>query len=241
MPLSSNKLQNPVPSHVGIIMDGNGRWAKNQGKPRLFGHNRGVEIISNIIQAAIELKIKYLTLFSFSTENWQRPTEEINGLFELIETFIDAKQNDFLKEEIRFTIIGDLSAFPNHIIQKLSNLVHDSQNHLKMTVCIALNYGGKHDIVQAAQSFAREISQGKLAIEDLTEARFAQYLYTNTMPEPELIIRTSGEQRISNFLLWQIAYSELYFSDTLWPDFTRECFFQAITAYQTRNRRIGNI
>ena len=237
----SQNYPNPPPQHIGIIMDGNGRWAKTKGKDRLFGHRRGVETVSDVIKAALEHNIRYLTFFSFSTENWRRPKDEIDGLFKLINYFIDDKADEFLKENIRFQTVGDIATLPEKTQTKINNLAQRSQDGARMTVCVALNYGGRADIVQASKKIATLVKNGAFDIDSLDEAQFQKFLYTSGMPDPELIIRTSGEQRISNFMLWQIAYSELYFTDILWPDFDRTAFAEAIDNYQKRTRRLGNI
>ncbi len=232
-------ILNPIPRHVGIIMDGNGRWAENQTKERLYGHQKGVETVSDIIKAALELKIDFLTLYTFSTENWLRPKQEVSGLFQLIESFISDKEQEFLRENIRFTCIGDLSALPAKTQKMLQSLIEKSANGERLTICAALNYGGRAEIITAVKQFAQNALQNPALISKLNEQEFASLLYTNDMPEPELIIRTGGEKRISNFLLWQSAYSEWYFTDILWPNFSKQDFFTAVDFYRTRKRRFG--
>ena len=232
-------ILNPIPNHVGIIMDGNGRWAENQTKERLYGHRKGVETVSDIIKAALELKIEFLTLYTFSTENWLRPKQEVSGLFQLIESFIGDKEQEFLRENIRFTCIGDLSALPAKTQKMLHSLMEKSEKGNRITICAALNYGGRAEIINAVKKFSQSTLQNPELISKLDEKEFESLLYTADMPEPELIIRTGGERRVSNFLLWQSAYSELYFTDILWPNFGKKDFFEAVEFYRTRKRRFG--
>ncbi len=236
----STALHNPTPKHIGIIMDGNGRWAKQRKQQRLFGHRKGVEKVSDIIQVAIDIDVKFLTLYSFSTENWRRSEDEVSGLFKLIEQFIKDKGKEFLQENIRFTCIGDLSALPDKTQKALNQLVEQTCDNTRITICAALNYGGRADIMQAAQKFAKMVADKEIAADALDEPLFDSLLNTSDMPAPELIIRTGGEKRVSNFLIWQSAYSEFYFTDSLWPDFSKDEFLAAIEFYQTRNRRFGN-
>ncbi len=232
-------IDNPIPHHIGIIMDGNGRWAKNKTQARLDGHRSGVETVSDIIKAALELKVKRLTLYTFSTENWLRPKKEITGLFGLIDSYIASKQEEFLKENIRFTCIGDLSALPKETQDSLYQLIEKSAKNDRFTVCTAINYGGRAEIVHAAKKIAQMALKNPDMIDKIDETTVASCLYDADMPDPELIIRTGGEKRVSNFLIWQAAYSEWYFTDVLWPDFKKQNFFDAIDFYKTRQRRFG--
>ena len=228
-----------LPSHVAIIMDGNGRWAKKQGKLRLFGHNNGVSSVRAVTEASAELGLKYLTLYAFSTENWNRPQDEVNGLMKLLIQTIEAETPTLNKNNVRLLSIGDSSRMPEDVNKRLQACIKTTENNTGLTLILALSYSSRWEITKATQDIANDIAQGIIKKEEITEELISNYLCTKNIPDPELLIRTSGEYRISNFLLWQIAYSELYFTDVLWPDFQKEDLYKAIVNYQSRERRFG--
>jgi undecaprenyl diphosphate synthase len=228
-----------LPEHIAIIMDGNGRWAKDRGKNRLFGHSNGVKAVREVSEGCAELGVKYLTLYAFSTENWNRPILEVSGLMDLLVKTTMAEVKTLMDNNIRLRTIGHIDAMPASTGRELRRAMELTAGNTRMDLVLALNYSGKADIVQAAQALAREVKEGLLKPEDINEQLLNQHLYTAGMPDPELMIRTSGEQRISNFLLWQLAYSEFYFTEKFWPDFDREELYQAILTYQARERRFG--
>ncbi|TCP94965.1 undecaprenyl diphosphate synthase [Cricetibacter osteomyelitidis] len=231
--------QDNIPQHVAIIMDGNGRWAEQQGKMRIFGHKNGVAAVRRAVSFARQNGIKLLTLYAFSSENWNRPEAEVSALMTLFTQALDMEVKKLHKNNIRLNIIGDTVRFSEKLQAKIRKAEQLTENNTALTLNIAANYGGCWDIVQAARQLASEVQQNQLATEDINEELFQKYLVTKEQPPVDLLIRTSGEQRISNFLLWQIAYAELYFSDVLWPDFDENEFKQAMLAYQQRNRRFG--
>jgi len=228
-----------LPRHIAIIMDGNGRWAKQHGKPRVFGHQSGVKAVRETTEAAAELGVKYLTLYAFSTENWNRPKFEVNALMALLVETIRKEVKTLNKNNIRLTAIGNLSRLPEKSQKALQKAIDDTADNTRMTLVLALNYSAKWEIMNAVKSLATEVENGSLTSEGIDEEIFANALATKGMPDPELLIRTSGETRISNFLLWQIAYSELYFTPTFWPDFRKNNLYKAILDYQNRERRFG--
>ncbi|MGK0366194.1 MAG: undecaprenyl diphosphate synthase [Saprospiraceae bacterium] len=228
-----------LPLHIAIIMDGNGRWAKQHGKPRVFGHQSGVKSVRETTEAAAELGIKYLTLYAFSTENWNRPKFEVNALMALLVETIRKEVKTLNKNNIRLAAIGDLTRLPEKSQKALQKAMDDTSGNTRMTLVLALNYSAKWEIMNAVKSLAAQVEEGKLTSEAIDEEVFANALATRGMPDPELLIRTSGETRISNFLLWQIAYSELYFTPTFWPDFRKNSLYKAILDYQNRERRFG--
>lgn len=226
-----------IPEHVAIIMDGNGRWAKAQGLPRTAGHQQGVETVKKITEEATRLGIKYLTLYTFSTENWNRPSDEIAALMKLI---IDHLEEEiFMKNNVRFRMIGDMSRIPEAVQQRINECVARTAANDKMTMVIALSYSSRWELTRTTQRIAQEVLEHKLKLEDITEETINSHLETAFMPDPDLLIRTGGELRISNYLLWQCAYTELYFCDTYWPDFNEEELHKAIHDYQSRERRFG--
>ncbi len=227
-----------VPQHVAIIMDGNGRWAKKQGNIRLVGHKFGVGSVRTVTEAAAAIGIRYLTLFVFSTENWNRPAAEVQGLMSLLSSTIDGELADLMKNNVRLQVVGDWN-LPNALADKLRKSVEQTKNNTGLTLVLALSYSGRWDMTQAAKAIAREVAEGKLAPDQIDDSVFQNHLATAQTPDPELVIRTSGEFRISNFLLWQAAYSEFYFTPTLWPDFNAEELYKAIVDYQHRERRFG--
>lgn len=230
-----------LPRHIAVIMDGNGRWAKQHGKPRVFGHQSGVKAVRETTEAAAELGVKYLTLYAFSTENWNRPKLEVNALMTLLVETIRKEVRTLNKNNIRLAAIGNLAALPAKSQKALKEAIEETADNDRMTLVLALNYSAKWEIMQAVKSLAERVETGDMTAADIDETVFAQALATKGMPDPELLIRTSGETRISNFLLWQIAYSELYFTPTFWPDFRKNDLYKAILNYQNRERRFGKI
>lgn len=228
-----------LPRHIAIIMDGNGRWAKKHGKNRYYGHQAGVESVRKITEAATRLGIKYLTLYTFSTENWNRPVEEVEGLMHLLVESIQKETPTFQKNNIQFRVIGDMSVMPKTAKEKLDQCIEDTNKNTGLTLILAISYSSRWEITNAAKILADDVKRGKINASQINEESFSKNLSTNTYPDPDLLIRTSGELRISNFLLWQIAYTELYFTETLWPDFNENEFYQAIINYQQRERRFG--
>ena len=228
-----------IPQHIAVIMDGNGRWAKLHGKERLFGHYNGVESVRAVITASVQLGIKYLTLYTFSTENWNRPKAEVDGLMELLVDNIIKETPTFHKHNIRFTTIGDNSLLPEKALRKLDECIADTASNTGMTLVLALSYSSRWEITDAVRRIAMKVKNGELNIDDIDGQVGSDNLTTAGIPDPELLIRTSGELRLSNYLLWQLAYTELYFTDTLWPDFREESLYEAIVDYQKRERRFG--
>jgi len=230
---------NKLPSHVAIIMDGNGRWARKHGHDRAFGHHKGVDAVRTVSEAAAELGIRYLTLYTFSTENWNRPQDEVEALMHLFVETIEKEIPTLNKNNIRLNAIGNIDGLPEINREKLLNTIVQTKNNKRMVLTLALNYSGRWEIIEAVKKMIKDGKSGKLNPEMINCEVISKYMDTVAMPDPELLIRTSGEQRISNFLLWQIAYSELYFSPKLWPDFNKEDFYKAILEYQKRERRFG--
>jgi undecaprenyl diphosphate synthase len=232
---------NKLPAHIAIIMDGNGRWAKTHGKPRVFGHKNGVLSVREVTEASAELGISYLTLYAFSTENWSRPSFEVNALMALLVDTVKRELSTLNKNNIRLQAIGDLSKLPDMTRKTLLEGIEQTKNNTRMTLILALNYSSRWEIVEAVKKIATQVKDGLLSANDITSDIFSEYLTTKDIPDPELMIRTSGEHRISNYLLWQAAYAELYFTSVLWPDFRKEHFYQAILDFQGRERRFGKI
>lgn len=230
---------NNLPKHIAIIMDGNGRWARGKGKFRIFGHQNGVTAVREVTEACAEIGISYLTLYAFSTENWKRPTREVNALMDLLVKTIQKELPTLQKNGIRLQAIGNIGSLPEKCHKGLMEAIEQTSANQRMTLNLALSYSAKWDITNAVQLIANDIKSGKLQPVDIDDVLISSYLSTKNMPEPELLIRTSGEYRISNFLLWEIAYSELYFTDVLWPDFRKEDLLEAIIDYQQRERRFG--
>ncbi|WP_315291380.1 isoprenyl transferase [Hoylesella loescheii] len=226
-----------IPRHIAIIMDGNGRWAKERGKERSFGHQAGVDTVRRITSECVRLGVKFLTLYTFSTENWSRPETEIAALMGLVLSSLE--DEIFMKNNVRFQVVGDIERLPQSVQDKLRETMEHTARNTAMTMVVALSYSSRWELTRAAQSIARDVKQGTLQPEDITEELMNQRLETAFMPDPELLIRTGGELRISNYMLWQIAYSELYFCDTYWPDFNEVDLHQAIASYQARQRRFG--
>ena len=226
-----------IPQHIAIIMDGNGRWAVERGKERSYGHQAGVEAVRRITTACSNMGVKYLTLYTFSTENWNRPADEVAALMGLVLTSLE--DEIFMKNNVRFRVVGDRSRIPEEVNKKLAETEEHTAKNDTMTMVVALSYSSKLELTNAARQIAQEVKDGKLNVSDITEDTINERLWTNFMPDPELLIRTGGELRISNYLLWQIAYSELYFCDTYWPDFDEAALHKAIESYQRRQRRFG--
>lgn len=228
-----------LPKHVAIIMDGNGRWAKQRGLIRSLGHESGVATVRQITEAASELGIGFLTLYTFSTENWNRPKQEVDALMNLIVVSIEQQTPDLIKNNVRLTTIGNMARMPEFARERLSKCMDDTSHCTGLVLCLALSYSARWEIVEACKTIASKASQGLINVDDINEDVVAQAMTTCDMPDPDLLIRTAGDERISNFLLWQIAYSELYFTSKFWPDFTKEDFYQAIINFQSRERRFG--
>jgi undecaprenyl diphosphate synthase len=232
---------NKLPRHIAIIMDGNGRWAKKKGNPRVFGHKNGVTAVRDVVEAAAELGVEYLTLYAFSTENWSRPRTEIDALMALLVTTINKETKTLLDNNVRLRSIGDIDSLPKSVARHLKGAIENTKQNSGLNLVLALNYSSRWEILNAINKISEDLRNKKLETESIDSTLFESYLNTSGFPDPELLIRTSGEFRISNFLLWQIAYSELYFTPTLWPDFRRENLYQAIADYQNRERRFGKI
>ena len=239
MELKEQIDKNKLPAHVAVIMDGNGRWAKKKGKHRIFGHKNGVTSVREITEAAAELGIQYLTLYAFSTENWNRPQEEIDALMSLLVSSLSAETKTLMKNNIRLLAIGDLKSLPSNVYKKLNSCINKTAGNTGTSLVLAISYSSRWEIADAAKRIATEVSKGKIDVEDINSNLLTKYINTLEIPDPDILIRTSGEYRVSNFLLWQIAYSELYFTDTLWPDFRKNNFFEAILNFQNRERRFG--
>lgn len=230
-----------VPKHVAIIMDGNGRWAKKRFLPRTAGHQEGMKRVIEIVEVAEKLNIKYLSLYAFSTENWKRPKEEIDGLMKLLVQYIRIELDRIHKNNVKIQTMGDLNKLPKFAKKEVERAIEKTKNNTKMILNIGLNYGGRDEIVRGIKNLLEDYKMGKLKEEDIDEEIFKNYLYTNNLPDPDLLIRPSGELRLSNFMLYQIAYTEFWFSHIYWPDFKEEEFYKAIIDYQRRNRRFGGI
>ena len=228
-----------IPEHVAVIMDGNGRWAKKNGLLRTIGHKNGVKSVREVVEASVELGISVLTLFAFSTENWNRPKAEVSALMELLVSALNKELPTFQKNNIQLQTIGETNALPKGCRKKLTEIINKTSGNTGLKLVLALSYSSKLEIINSIKSIAQKISDKTINPEDINESLFANELYTSDYPDPDLLIRTSGEYRVSNFLLWQIAYAELYFSPKLWPDFTKADFLEAIVEYQNRERRFG--
>jgi undecaprenyl diphosphate synthase len=226
-----------IPEHIAIIMDGNGRWALEQGKPRSFGHQAGVDAVRRITSECTRLGVKYLTLYTFSTENWNRPMDEIASLMSLVLSSLE--DEIFMKNNVRFRVIGEIERLPQDVQDKLQETMDHTAGNTTMQMIVALSYSSRWEITKATREIAQDVKEGKLDINDIDEQLMSKHMVTNFMPDPDLLIRTGAEVRVSNYLLWQIAYSELYFCDTYWPDFMEEDLHQAIMQYQSRQRRFG--
>jgi undecaprenyl diphosphate synthase len=235
------KNSGEIPKHIAIIMDGNGRWAKKRGLPRVAGHKRGVDTVEEIVEACAEIGVKYLTLYTFSTENWKRPKDEVSTLMRLLLNSLRDKVNELNKNNIRLTTIGDTDSLPTEVQKQLNSSIEQTKKNNKMVLNLALSYSGRWELLEAIKKIAKDSSKGQLKIDDIDENLISKQLTTKNMPDPELIIRTSGEFRVSNFLLWQIAYSEFIITETFWPDFSRNDLYKAIQEFQKRERRFGKV
>ena len=230
---------NDLPNHLAIIMDGNGRWASDKGKKRIFGHRNGVKAVQKVVEEAAELKIIHLTLFAFSTENWKRPREEIGVLMKLLVSSLKSEFEKLLKNRIKLNVIGNIHQLPKIVQNELNYVIKKTKNNSKMTLTLALSYGGREELVSTFIKLASKVKNNIISPEKIDQSIINEHLYTHNLPDVDLLIRTSGEKRISNFLLWQIAYAELYFSNILWPDFNKKHLHKAIINYQKRERRFG--
>ncbi len=230
-----------LPSHIGIIMDGNGRWAKKRFLPRTAGHTAGAKTVRKIVEECVKLNIPYLTLYAFSKENWKRPKEEVSKLMQLLTRYLRKEINNLNENGVKIKILGDIDELPEQVQTEVKNAMVSTKDNSKLVLNLALNYGSRQEIVKAFQNIHKDIENNKLNIEDVTKELISDYLYTENQPDPDLIIRTSGEQRISNFMLYQVAYSEFDFVDVLWPDFNREDFHKSIIKFQNRSRRYGGV
>jgi undecaprenyl diphosphate synthase len=239
MDLKDSINKDTIPKHVAIIMDGNGRWAKQHGEDRIFGHHEGVNSVREIVEACGEIGVKYLTLYAFSTENWNRPKEEVDALMELLVSTISMETPNLHKKGVKLAVIGDVESLPVSCQKELQESLEITANNDKVTLILALSYSSKWEITEALKKIALQIERGQLKASEISSKVIEEHLNTTSYPDPELMIRTSGENRISNFLLWQLAYAEFYFTDVLWPDFRKEDFFKAILSYQNRERRFG--
>ena len=228
-----------IPRHIAIIMDGNGRWAKSKGQERTFGHRNAISAVRNAIAACTKADVEYLTLYTFSTENWKRPEDEVTTLMTLLSESIIKESDELMSKDIRMHVIGEIDKLPELVQEQLMNIVEITKNNSKTNLVLALSYGSQREILNAVKKIAQDVKQGKINVEDIDEKVFENHLYTKDFPPVDLLIRTSGEVRISNFLLWQIAYAELQFLDIYWPDFTEEDLFQCILNYQNKERRFG--
>ncbi|MEJ5264564.1 MAG: isoprenyl transferase [Bacteroidales bacterium] len=239
MELKDKIDRNKLPQHVAVIMDGNGRWAKKKGNQRIFGHQNGVKAVRETVEAAAELGIKFLTLYAFSTENWKRPQNEVNALMHLLISTLNTEIKTLQDNNVRLLAIGDLDSLPENVHKQLNNTIELTASNTGLSLVLALSYSGRWELLHAIKNIMQLACEGKISPEQLNDETFYQYMQSSFMPYPELLIRTSGEYRISNFLLWQIAYTELYFTPILWPDFRKEHFFEAILDFQKRERRFG--
>ena len=239
MSLKDKIITEKLPLHIAVIMDGNGRWAQKQGQVRVFGHQNGVKAVRDTTEAAAEIGIKFLTLYAFSTENWNRPREEVDALMELLIHTINQEKETLNKNNIRLQAIGDLQSLPGNCYNELQEAIAETAKNTRMTLILALSYSSKWELSNAVRQLAKQVEEGKIKAEKIDEQMIASNLNTAGIPDPELLIRTSGEHRISNFLLWQIAYAELYFTDKLWPEFGKEDLYEALIDYQNRERRFG--
>ncbi|MFP4124109.1 isoprenyl transferase [Coleofasciculus sp.] len=239
--LPSDLDQERLPKHVAVIMDGNGRWAKRRGIPRIMGHRRGVDTLKQLLRCCDDWGIQALTAYAFSTENWGRPIEEVEFLMTLFERVLIRELKEMMEENVRIQFVGNLTALPQSLQNQIERAMIQTQNNTGIQFTVATNYGGREEILQACRTIATQVQQGQLQPEDIDESLFSRHLYTANIGDPDLLIRTSGEMRLSNFLLWQMAYAEFYITDAFWPDFDREAFHQALIAYQKRERRFGKV
>ncbi len=230
-----------LPQHIAVIMDGNGRWAQRQGAKRIFGHQNAIQAVRQTTEGCAELGVKYLTLYAFSTENWERPKAEVRGLMELLVSTIKKETSTLMKNNVRLLSIGDIEGLPKKCQRELQESIEKTKDNNGLKLILALNYSGRWEIVKAVKEMLKDVKNGSIDDDDINSDLFSNYLCTKNIPDPELLIRTSGEMRISNFLLWQLAYTELYITDILWPDFRKEHLHEAIISYQKRERRFGKV
>lgn len=244
---SDEKLQNElkksgeIPIHIAIIMDGNGRWARKRGLPRVAGHKKGVETVKDIVKACVQLGVKYLTLYTFSTENWKRPKDEVSTLMRLLVRTLRKEVDELNENHVKLMTIGDVKVMPEEVQKELHDSIEKTKHNKKMTLNLALSYSGRWELLNAVKNIANAAKEGKLSIDEISEECISNFLSTKNIPDPDLLIRTSGEFRVSNFLLWQIAYTEFFISDIYWPDFKRQNLYQAIKDFQNRERRFGKV
>jgi undecaprenyl diphosphate synthase len=239
--LPSDLKKELLPKHVAVICDGNGRWAKRRGLPRFVGHQRGVDALKNLLRCCDDWGIGALTAYAFSTENWGRPSEEVDFLMTLFQRVLRQELREMMEENVQIRFVGNLSSLPHALQEEISYSMAETKNNRGIQFTVATNYGGRQEILQACHAIAHKVQQGLLQPDEIDEATFERHLYTEGICDPDLLIRTSGEMRVSNFLLWQIAYAEIYITETLWPDFNRNEFHRALSAYQQRNRRFGKV
>lgn len=239
--LPPDLIQDRLPRHVAVIMDGNGRWAKRRGLPRIMGHRRGVDVLKALLRCCRDWGIEALTAYAFSTENWGRPTEEVEFLMTLFERVLRQELREMMQENVRIRFVGNLLALPASLREEIERAVEATRNNQGIQFTVATNYGGRQEILQACRAIAAKVEKGLLQADEIDEVLFERHLYTTGICDPDLLIRTSGEMRISNFLLWQMAYAEIYVTDTLWPDFDRKEFHHALVSYQQRERRFGKL
>ncbi len=239
--LPSDLKRDRLPQHVAVIMDGNGRWAKRQGLPRIMGHRRGVDALKSLLRCCRDWGVQALTAYAFSTENWGRPLEEVEFLMTLFERVLRQELREMMQENVCIKFVGNLGALPRSLQAEIERSMIETQNNQGICFTVATNYGGRQEILRACRAIATQVQQGMVQPEDIDESLFERHLYTAGIRDPDLLIRTSGEMRLSNFLLWQMAYSEIYVTDTLWPDFDRHQFHQALSAFQQRERRFGKV
>jgi len=235
------KLHNDIPQHIAIIMDGNGRWAKNHGLPRVQGHRAGAESVREAIDACKEMGVQYLTLYAFSSENWNRPEAEVSALMMLLEKFLESKLSDLMRQDVRLLAIGQLDRLPAKTRATLDRVLAKTAENTSLTLVLALSYGSREEIAEATKKITAEVKSGALGLSEISPQLFSRYLYTADIPDPDLLIRTSGEMRVSNFLLWQISYAEMIIVNKLWPEFRQGDLFDAVRAYQKRHRRFGGV
>ena len=239
MSLKENIIKERLPRHIAIIMDGNGRWAKQQGNARIFGHRNAIKAVRDVCEGCAELGVGYLTLYAFSTENWNRPKMEVSALMDLLVSTINSETETLIKNNIRLNAIGRLTDLPEKVLTNLKEAISRTKDNTGLTLTLALSYSSKMELVDAFRKIAADVKDGKISADQIDDTVISRSLYTGDMPDPDLLIRTSGELRISNFMLWQLAYSELYFTSTFWPDFDKEELYKAIVDYQQRERRFG--
>lgn len=241
MALESDLDKDNLPKHIAIIMDGNGRWAQKKFKPRLFGHKAGIETLREIIRTSSDIGVKILTVYAFSTENWKRPKTEVDGLMKLLVEYFNKEIHELHANRVKINILGQRATLPNKVKDSVDNAMELTMNNPGLQLNIAINYGGRDEIIKGIKNLYTHLMENKGSIDDINEESFSQYLFTKDTEDPDLIIRTSGEQRLSNFLIWQSAYSELWFTDVLWPDFSKFDLFQAIFDFQKRKRKYGGL